>query len=314
MEKGLKYRYDEIVLNVRNIVERINIEGICLTNYPLDQHTTFKVGGPAELCIRPKSVAELQTVLKVLYSDNIRPQILGGGANVVISDKGLDGVVILTDLLVGIRMEKDHIIALAGTPVSDVCEYASENSLSGLEFIYRMPGTVGGAVWMNARCYGSSIADVINWVEYFDTAGTLTQKNADDCMFDYKKSVFQENPWLITSCAFNLSPGDKDHIVDVMKKNEEDRYAKGHFKYPCAGSAFKNNRKFGKPTGQIIDGLGLKGMRIGGAQVAPFHGNIIVNTGNATAADVHNLVTRVREHVYRETGFDLEPEIVFLGF
>ncbi|MBN2510348.1 MAG: UDP-N-acetylmuramate dehydrogenase [Spirochaetales bacterium] len=312
MDKQWNYRYYSVVCTVRNIIERINIDEICHTDYVLAPHTSFGVGGPAQLCIRPRNKSELVHVIHILNDMNIHPIILGGGANVLIPDAGVRSTVLMTDLVSGIKSEKGSVTAFAGTLISDVSVFAAEQSLSGLEFIYKMPGTVGGAVWMNARCYGSSIADVLDWIEYCDEQGRTKRIAAGDAEFGYKDSIFQHRQWIITECGFVLKKGDPSAIRGVMEENAGDRNVKGHFSFPCAGSVFKNDRKFGKPSGAIIDECGLKGTRIGGAQVAPYHGNIIINTGTATAEDIYRLVVHVQEKVYERTGHVLDPEIILV--
>ena len=198
--------------------------------------------------------------------------------------------------------------------MDEACEYAAEAGLTGLEFLAGMPGTIGGAVYMNARCYDKEIADVLAWTEIV-ACGELSvvervSVNKND--FGYKVSPFQKMDCLILSAAFNLQPSDKEQIKVKMEKNRQDRREKGHYLYPCAGSAFKNNRDFGKPTGQIIDELGLKGFSVGGAQIAPFHANIVINTGAATAKDIRSLMDEVAAKVKTATGFELEPEIIFV--
>jgi UDP-N-acetylmuramate dehydrogenase len=190
-----------------------------------------------------------------------------------------------------------------------------------------MPGTIGGAIWMNARCYGSEIADVLSWVEIIcreQGTGNKEQIIESEYIvkkieiengtgFGYKQSPFQKMDCLILSAALKLKKGSKDKILTEMEKNRHDRQDKGHYLFPCAGSAFKNNHDFGKPTGAIIDELGLKGFQKGGAQIAPFHANIVINTGNAAASDIRALMDEVAGKVKIATGFTLEPEIIFAG-
>jgi UDP-N-acetylmuramate dehydrogenase len=248
---------------------------------------------------------------------------LGGGANIVVSDKGIRGIVLdLTSWKGTIDLpassDGNNLCFRSGTTMDEAAECAATLGLTGLEFLAGMPGTLGGAVYMNARCYGREIADVLAWTEIIHFTCEKerefsAQVFVDKKLFGYKISPFQKMDCLITSVCFNLVPGDKERIFLEMEKNREDRKEKGHYLFPCAGSAFKNNHEFGKPTGQIIDELGLKGMQTGGAQIAPFHGNIIINTGNATAADIRSLADEVIARVKAQTGFTLEPEIIFVG-
>ena len=173
---------------------------------------------------------------------------------------------------------------------------------------------------MNARCYGSEIADVLNWVEVITNeepdSGEYAIKRiyvSEKAGFGYKKSPFQEMDCVILSASFKMKKGYKENLLAEMDKYREERYEKGHYSFPCAGSVFKNNKAFGKPAGQIIDELGLKGLKKGGAQVAPFHGNIIINLGGACSGDIRALTEEVAAKVKKETGFTLEPEILFIG-
>ena len=225
----------------------------------------------------------------------------------------ISGLVVHAAALQGIETDGKEIAAEAGSPISAVSEAAAAAGLSGLEFIYRMPGSVGGAVWMNARCYGESIADKLAWVDYLDADGEAGRYVPRRSEFAYKRSPFQDGRRVITRVGFSLKPDARDEIGARMEKHGADRVQKGHFRYPCAGSVFKNNRNFGAPTGQLIDALGMKGIRRGGAMIAPFHGNIIINLGNARAADILELILLAEKRVREAYGFELERELVLVG-
>jgi len=294
---------------------------------PMSEHTTFKVGGPADCWIYPVGEGFTSFCVDLLTharKDNIPVFILGAGANIVVSDNGIRGIVLDMNDWTGesvwsISAGEEEIILKSGTSIDAACDIAAAAGLSGLEFLAGMPGTIGGALWMNARCYGKEIADVLKWIEVIakDEHNEYTIKRIEIetiiNSFGYKKSPFQEMDCIIISASFNLKKGEKEKILLEMDKNREDRYEKGHYQFPSAGSAFKNNQQFGKPTGQIIDELGLKGMKKGGAQIAPFHGNIVINTGNAKASDIHALMDEVAAKVKEKTGFILEPEVLFVG-
>ena len=301
-------------------------------NEPMKEHTTFKVGGPADCWIQPYGDgfrSFCAALLKSARNENIPVFILGGGANIVVSDRGIRAIVMDMrawkgrqngdDDNKGGSNEKQELVFKSGTSIDDACETALAAGLSGLEFLAGMPGTIGGAVWMNARCYGSEIADVLSSAEciaWNEEAGDYQIKRIYTNQisgFAYKRSPFQEMDCVILSASFNVKKGDTDKILSEMEKNRNDRKIKGHYLFPSAGSAFKNNREFGKPTGVIIDELGLKGLKFGGAQVAPFHGNIIINTGNAAASDIRSLTDEIIIKVNEKTGFRLEPEIIFAG-
>jgi UDP-N-acetylmuramate dehydrogenase len=295
---------------------------------PMKNHTTFKVGGHADCWLSPQGESFTSFCINILNrcrAEKIPVFILGGGANIVVSGKGIRGIVLDMNAWKGENAqvsfsEKDEIVFKSGTSIDEAVNTACTNGLCGLEFLAGMPGTVGGAVWMNARCYGSEIAGVLSWVEIISceevTGSGYAVKRVevkDGAGFAYKQSPFQKMDCVITSASFRLEKGDKEKLLIKAGEHREDREKKGHYLFPCAGSAFKNNRDFGKPAGQIIDELGLKDKQIGGAQIAPFHGNIIINTGNASASDIRALMDETALLVKEKTGFILEPEILFVG-
>lgn len=299
--------------NVENIVKKINIDGPVLTNEFMRAHTSFRIGGPADIYVRPQHEADLITLFRVLEGSEVPVFILGGGANILVSDLGIRGIVVdMTDIS-AIEVRGTIVITEAGAPISNLARVAEQHALKGLEFIYRMPGSTGGALWMNARCYGKSISDLPGWVEYLDPALERRRMEISPEDFSYKKSPFQENGAILLRAGFRLEKGDREKIRKEMERIEQDRLSKGHFDYPSAGSVFKNDRSLGRPSGKILDELGLRGMCRGDAQVSPVHANIIVNTGNATAADVRSLIAYARDLAYEKMRISLEPEIRFIG-
>ena len=281
---------------------------------PMSAHSSFRIGGPADLYVLPRGAAEAVEVLRLCTRESVPVFLLGGGTNILVSDRGIRGAVVDLSRLAGIRVEGFLLIAQAGTPVSEVAEEACNRGLSGLEFAYSLPGSLGGAVWMNARCYGAEISDVLQSVDYLPGAGGQTrryEKKAED--WGYKRSPFQDGEKVVLSASFLLRPGDPAEMRRRMHSYREDRERKGHFLHPCAGSIFKNNRAFGAPTGKIIDSLGLKGTRIGDAQIAPYHGNIFINTGRARAADMRGLIERVEAEARARLGIELEREVILVG-
>jgi UDP-N-acetylmuramate dehydrogenase len=307
----------------QDVIEAVNAETGCPAEYrlnePMSLHTTFRVGGPADVWVRPGHgvfPGYGAVLFRTARAAGVSVFVLGGGANLVVSDRGIRGIVLDCTGYGGEegRREGDRgQVFRAGTPVDEAAEIAAEAGLSGLEFLAGMPGTVGGAVWMNARCYEKSVSDILIETEILDERLERLWVPAGSEDFGYKKSPFQKRDVLILSARFRLKPGDTEIIRREMGDHRRDREEKGHYRYPSAGSAFKNNRAFGAPAGKIIDELGLRGFRIGGAQVAPWHGNIIINTGGASAGDIRALVDAVREKVKAARGFDLEPEILFAG-
>jgi UDP-N-acetylmuramate dehydrogenase len=247
---------------------------------------------------------------------------LGAGANIVVSDDGFRGIVLDMGGNTG-TAASSAVSFFSGTSVDEAVGEAAARGLSGLEFLAGMPGSIGGALWMNARCYEKSVSDVFVSAEVLDFGGPgqgeagggaarrLTVSGGEG--FGYKRSPFQARDVLILSGSFALQPRPEAEIRAEMAKNRSDREKKGHYRYPSAGSAFKNNREFGKPTGKIIDELGLRGFSVGGAQVAPWHGNIIINTGGAKAAEIRILTEKIQQIVREKTGFSLECEILFIN-
>jgi len=289
---------------------------------PMSAHCTFKVGGKADAWVRPaKGIfpSYATRLLKAAKEEGIPVFVLGAGANVVVSDLGFRGIVLDTGSWEGAEEpEKEgegafSVRALSGTSVDGLADKLAARGFSGLEFLAGMPGSVGGAVWMNARCYEKSVSDVLLETEILNEAFEREKIpfRAED--FSYKKSPFQQKEVLILSACFVLEFNESKDIFGEMESRRQDRRDKGHYRFPSAGSAFKNNRGFLEPTGRIIDQLGLRGLSVGGAQVAPWHGNFIINTGNATASDIKTLMGEVAGRVKEERGFDLESEILFVG-
>jgi UDP-N-acetylmuramate dehydrogenase len=318
---------DAIDEMVRAVAAATRFSGELRRAEPMAEHTTFHVGGPADLWARPSAdcfpdfAAALTGKARAL---GIPLFILGGGANLVVADQGIRGVVLDTTGWTGRSFNAPDsglegsgggqalsLRALSGTPADQAADAAAERGLSGLEFLAGLPGTVGGTVWMNARCYEKQVSDVLLGTEILDEHQRRVWVPRAEGEFGYKTSPFQKRDILILAAEFRLEQRAVEAIRAEMAAFRRDREAKGHYRFPSAGSVFKNNRSFGKPVGKLIDELGLCGFRVGGAQVAPWHGNIIVNTGGATAADIRRLTELLEERVKRETGFDLEREIIF---
>ena len=302
-------------MNVRKKLKKINISGQFLYDVPMNLHTTFKTGGSADYFAVPSDYNDLVILLGFAKKYSVPVFILGGGANILVSDRGIRGLVIDMSDLSEIKFEDNLCTAGAGFPISELAEAAAGKKLKGLDFIYGMPGSVGGAVWMNARCYDVSIADILIKVDYLDEKLNFRSLEVNEISdsFSYKNSPFQNSSKVIISASFRLKKGNREEILNKMDQHKKDRDSKGHYRYPCAGSVFKNNRAFGKPTGVIIDSLGLKGYSRGDAQIADFHGNIIVNTGNARSRDIKSIVDYTKELTQKKLGLELETEIQFVG-
>jgi len=285
----------------------------------MSQHTTLKIGGPADALALPASVLELRQLLSLAQQEKLPCQILGGGANLLVRDRGIRGLVISTARLQRhIQLADDSLYAAAGLAADKLCIIAAEKSLSGLEFLSGLPGTVGGAVFMNARCYDQEMADVLMTVDYLAADNShcdlLAIEHSD---WAYKRTPFMPDGDLagciVLGARFRLAPGDKANILARMQELKLDRTRKGHFEYPSAGSLFKNNRAFGRPTGAILDELGFRGKRFGDAMVSPKHANIFVNAGAASATDMLTLIEEAQQAASKAFGYILEPEVIILG-
>ena len=276
---------------------------------PLSKHTSFRIGGPAELMVFPRNIEELSQVMKTAHEMEIKPYILGGGTNVLAPDEGLRGLVIVTkDALIGLRLlDETHISAMSGMTLAKTAMFAAQDNLSGLEFAHGIPGTVGGAVYMNAGAYGGEIKDVAVKTEFMRLDGTIETYEGEAQGFAYRSSAFQNLDGVILRTEFALTPSTEKEVRGRIKELADKRRASQPLELPSAGSAFKRPK-----TGYaaaLIDEAGLKGLQVGGAAVSEKHAGFIVNFGGATAADVLELVKLVRQRVLAHSGVLLEPEI-----
>lgn len=288
-------------------------------NEPMSAHTTFRVGGAAALMALPKDSVELSAALELARDMEVSPFFLGNGSNLLVSDKGYDGYIIkLSGRYNEVwEIKNGRVLAGGGLLLSRLANAALEAGLTGLEFAAGIPGTVGGAVTMNAGAYGGEMSQVLSGVGTMDTDGVGDAIPAENCDFSYRHSRFHNGECIITDAAFCLTPGDPAEIRAKMAELAAQRKAKQPLEYPSAGSTFKRPapRPDGTPVyaAALIDGCGLKGLRVGGAQVSEKHAGFIVNTGGATCADILALMDQVRERVLRERGVELEPEVRLLG-
>ena len=279
---------------------------------PMRVHTTFKIGGAADALVFVRSVDELRLVLGACRDTGTPWMILGKGSNLLISDDGIDGAVIALDGdFKSISVEGDTITCGAAVSLSKLCTVAAEHSLSGLEFAYGIPGSVGGAVYMNAGAYGGETKDVVTEVTYLTPDGEIGTYSADELGFGYRRSVFKDNSNIILHAKYKLTPDDREQIQARMDDCMDRRRTKQPLEYPSAGSVFK--RPEGAYAGTLIEQCGLKGRAVGGAQVSEKHAGFIINTGGATCRDVMDLVAEVQDVVKRDTGYFLECEIIRTG-
>ena len=282
-----------------------------LCNENMSNHTTFKTGGNADFFINVKTRQELLFAVDTAKSTNTPYFIIGRGSNLLVSDKGIQGAVICLNEMRGIDIKDNMVSVKAGQSMQSLCTALYKSGLSGLEFAYGIPGTVGGAVYMNAGAYGSEIADRIVSDEYLDKNGEIKVIKKADMRLSYRDSIFSKNGGIILSAEFELSYGDPECILAKMNGYLSRRKEKQPLEYPSAGSVFK--RPEGNFAGTLIEKSGLKGTSVGGAQISEKHAGFIVNTGGATSGDVKALIEKVREKVYADSGIELEPEVIFIG-
>lgn len=290
-----------------------SLYGVCdkekiFENEPLKKHTTFKIGGNAKAMIVPTSIDELLNVIKCLQNDKF--VILGNGSNVLAPDEGVDYYVIKTSKINNVSVSDNEIVAECGATLSKIANLALENSLTGFEFASGIPGTIGGGVVMNAGAYDGELSQVVVKTTYCDKKGNVFEITNEQHEFSYRHSFFSDKEFIILSSVIHLNNGNKDEISAKMQELNKRRSDKQPLNFPSAGSAFK--RPEGFYAAKLIDDSGLRGMKIGGAQVSDKHCGFIINIGNATAKDVKELIAVCQNKVYEKFGVEIVPEIKFL--
>lgn len=280
---------------------------------PMADHTTFRIGGPAWCFVQPENRDQLIQVERYLGKVEVPFFILGNGSNLLVSDKGYQGIV----LQIGQKMSKievaDTVItAQAGASMAQVSRAALEHGLTGLEFASGIPGTIGGGVVMNAGAYGGELSQVVTQVNVVNSEGEYMELESDSMEFGYRTSTIRNNHFTVTDVIMRLEKGDKEQIRARMEELSAKRREKQPLEYPSAGSTFK--RPPGHFAGKLIMDAGMRGFSVGGARVSDKHCGFVVNMGNATAEDVRDVICEVQERVKDRFNVDLEPEILFLGF
>ena len=280
---------------------------------PLSKHTSFRIGGPAELMVFPNTVEQLKQIFLAAKACGIQPRILGSGSNVLAPDEGVRGLVICTrECLMGLELVNGtQVIAMSGMTMAQTAMFAARNGLSGMEFAHGIPGSVGGGVYMNAGAYGGELKDCVIWTEFMDPDGNIIRFEGAEQGFGYRTSSFQGREGIILRCCFALSASDEATVRSKIKELNDRRRASQPLELPSAGSTFKRP-KVGYAAA-LIQEAGLKGLRVGGAAVSEKHAGFVVNLGGATAKDVLALITLVQEKVLAHSGIALEPEVRLWG-
>ncbi len=278
-------------------------------NEPMSRHTSFRIGGEAEVMLFPKSENQMAEAMKRCTQHHIKPRILGAGTNILAPDEGIRGAVIcLKDCLGGLEQTGEKtIVSMAGVTMTRLAMFAANHSLSGLEFAHGIPGTVGGGVYMNAGAYGGEIGDVCSRVWVMNSEGEVRILSKGEMDFSYRHSVLEDTNETVVKAEFVLQPSDSEMILENMRQLQKKRLASQPLDLPSAGSAFK--RPTGGYAAALIDGAGLKGYRVGNAGISEKHAGFAVNLGGATAGEMKQLLNEVSDKVYAFSGIRLEPEI-----
>ncbi len=282
-----------------------------LQKEPMDRHTTFRVGGPADLFLMPKT-DQITETLEILLRHQIEVTIIGNGSNLLVADSGIRGAVIeMGRQSAGILVEGEYVTAQAGALLSKTAGEAYKNSLSGMEFAAGIPGSVGGAMVMNAGAYGGEMKDIVSSVTVLDKDGNVKELTCDQMEFGYRRSCVEEQGYLVLAAKFHLRKGQPEQIRLRMEELKEQRIAKQPLEYPSAGSTFR--RPEGHFAGKLIMDAGLSGFSIGGAQVSEKHCGFVINKGNAAAADVLAVIHHIQKTVKEQFGVDLKTEVKMIG-
>ncbi len=299
--------------NLKREFESIIDTGKVYFDEPMSRHTSFRTGGLAKVLVSPADEKELSEALKLCHENSLRFYVMGNGSNLLVTDEGFDGVIIKIDRDFNggeITVKDEYICASAGALLSKVAAAALNASLTGFEFAAGIPGSVGGAVSMNAGAYGGEMKDVISSVRLMNYEGEIKTFSCEEMNFGYRHSVLNEENYIVLSAEILLKKGNYDDIKDYMKELSDKRKEKQPLEYPSAGSTFK--RPEGYFAGKLIMDAGLRGYKVGGAQVSEKHCGFVINAGDATSTDILNLMENVKNIVYEKFGVILEPEVKIL--
>lgn len=298
---------------ITKLKEKIDTKDI-LINEPMSKHTSFKTGGNADIFIKAHSIQEIQYILQVAKSEKVSTFIFGNGSNLLVKDKGIRGITIKIELKnIKIEKEKDYAVVTigAGNKLAEVAKRMENEELTGFEFAAGIPGTIGGFIRMNAGAYGSEAKDIVIETLAMDFNGNVKSFNNQEQKFEYRKSIFCNEKYIILETKIKLNYGSKEEIQKKHKESLAQRKAKQPLEYPSAGSTFKRGDGF--ITAVLIDECGLKGATIGGAQVSTKHAGFVINKGNATSEDILKLIEHIKKVVYEIKGKNIETEIEIVG-
>lgn len=299
---------------MKQIADELKQAGIekVWTDEPLANHTTWRIGGPADLLIQPKDKESLGTALQILHRHDIPWSVIGRGSNLLVRDRGIRGAVLkVTEGLSHCEFRGEEVCVGAGYSMIRLAMETGKMGLTGMEFAGGIPGTVGGAVYMNAGAHGSDLSRILIDAEILFESGDMKVLTNDELNFSYRTSLLQQQKGIVVEARFRLQQGDRKEIAATLAVNKERRRQTQPLQMPCAGSVFRNPP--GDHAGRLIEAAGLKGYRYGGAQVSEIHANFIVNRGGATAADVLTLIKHIQDTVRDKNGIDMHPEVLVVG-
>ena len=304
-------------MELKEKIEKANLhidENKIKYNEPMNKYTSFKIGGPAECLIKIDNEDDLKEILKFVKEENIKLTILGNGSNVLVLDKGIKGITLLMKIeKIEMHEEGNKVLVKlgAGEKIAKVGRVVLNKSLTGFEEISGIPGTIGGAVRMNAGAHGREMKDIVKTVTCMDLSGNRKVFTNKEMEFSYRKSIIFSKKYIVTEVEIELKKGNGQEIKEKMEEYSNSRKEKQPLEYPSAGSTFKRGEDF--ITAKLIDEAGLKGMSVGGAEISTKHAGFIINKNNATAKDVLDLVQKVKEEIYKKFGKNIELEIEILG-
>lgn len=304
-------------MNLKELIEKSNLQidkDKILYNEPMNKHTTFKIGGPAECFIKIDNIEDLKEIIIFSKENKIPLTVIGNGSNLLVLDNGIKGIIICIKIE-GIELKEEndlYILKVAsGEKIGKVARMMCSKEITGMEELLGIPGTIGGAVKMNAGAHGREMKDIVSKVTCIDYDGNIKEFTNEEMKFEYRRSVLKEEKYIVLEVELKLQKGKKEEIQEKIEKYSKYRKEKQPMEYPSAGSTFKRGDDF--ITAKLIDDAGLKGYSIGGAEVSTKHSGFIINKGNATAKDVLDLVKYVKEEVYNKFGKVIELEIEVVG-